>query len=248
VAAEAFIAQLNQQIGHEFAAHQQYVACAVYYDQQTMQQTAQLFFDQAAEERSHAMMMVRYLLDADAEVRIPALPAPINDFSDVVAPIALALEQEKRVTQQINELTRIAREQLDFASDQFMQWFIKEQVEEVSKMSDLLAWPSGAPTTSSRSRTTCSARPPPARASTRPHRAPRASDSHPEDAITHLLERGVGDRRQREAQHGPGVGGVDHAVVPEPGGGVVRVPLRLVLLADRGLEGLLVLGRPLLPA
>ena len=139
MAAEAFIAQLNQQIGHEFAAHQQYVACAVYYDQQTMQQTAQLFFDQAAEERSHAMMMVRYLLDADAEVRIPALPAPINDFADVVAPIALALEQEKRVTEQINELTAIARRENDFASDQFMQWFIKEQVEEVSKMSDLLA-------------------------------------------------------------------------------------------------------------
>jgi ferritin len=139
VAAEAFITQLNVQIGNEFAAHQQYVACAVYYDQQTMQQTAQLFFDQAAEERSHAMMMVRYLLDADAEVRIPALPAPIGDFSDVVAPIALALEQEKRVTEQINELTAIARRENDFASDQFMQWFIKEQVEEVSKMSDLLA-------------------------------------------------------------------------------------------------------------
>lgn len=139
MAAEAFIAQLNVQIGNEFAAHQQYVACAVYYDQQTMQQTAQLFFDQAAEERSHAMMMVRYLLDADAEVRIPALPAPINDFADVVAPVALALEQEKRVTEQINELTAIARRENDFASDQFMQWFIKEQVEEVSKMSDLLA-------------------------------------------------------------------------------------------------------------
>ncbi|SSC22317.1 Ferritin, partial [Klenkia terrae] len=139
VAAEAFVNQLNVQIGNEFAAHQQYVACAVYYDQQTMQQTAQLFFDQAAEERTHAMMMVRYLLDADAEVRIPALPAPINDFSDVVAPIALALEQEKRVTEQINELTAVARRENDFASDQFMQWFIKEQVEEVSKMSDLLA-------------------------------------------------------------------------------------------------------------
>ena len=139
MAAEAFVNQLNVQIGNEFAAHQQYIACAVYYDQQTMQQTAQLFFDQAAEERSHAMMMVRYLLDADAEVRIPALPAPINDFADVVSPVALALEQEKRVTEQINELTAIARRENDFASDQFMQWFIKEQVEEVSKMSDLLA-------------------------------------------------------------------------------------------------------------
>jgi len=139
MAADAFIAQLNLQIGHEFAAHHQYVACAIYYDEQTMQQTAQLFFDQAVEERNHAMMMVRYLLDADARVEIPGIPAPVSDFADVVAPVALALEQEKRVSQQINELTAIARRENDFASDQFMQWFIKEQVEEVSKMSDLLA-------------------------------------------------------------------------------------------------------------
>jgi ferritin len=138
MAADAFIEKLNQQIGHEFAAHQQYIAIAVYYDEQTMQQMAQLFFDQAAEERNHAMMMVRYLLDADAPVRIPAIPAPVNSFDDVVAPVTLALEQEKRVTQQINELIGIARRESDFSSDQFMQWFIKEQVEEVSKMSDLL--------------------------------------------------------------------------------------------------------------
>ena len=74
MAADAFIAQLNLQIGHEFAAHHQYVACAIYYDEQTMQQTAQLFFDQAVEERNHAMMMVRYLLDADARVEIPGDP------------------------------------------------------------------------------------------------------------------------------------------------------------------------------
>jgi bacterioferritin B len=139
MAADAFIDQLNLQIGHEFAAHQQYIAIAIYYDEQTMQQTAQLFFDQAVEERNHAMMMVRYLLDADARVEIPGIPAPVTSFVDVIAPVALALEQEKRVTQQINELTAIARRENDFASDQFMQWFIKEQVEEVSKMSGLLA-------------------------------------------------------------------------------------------------------------
>jgi ferritin len=139
MAADAFIDQLNLQIGHEFAAHQQYIAIAIYYDGQTMQQTAQLFFDQALEERDHAMMMVRYLLDADARVEIPGITAPVTSFVDVIAPVALALEQEKRVTQQINELTAIARRENDFASDQFMQWFIKEQVEEVSKMSDLLA-------------------------------------------------------------------------------------------------------------
>ncbi|QXG75424.1 ferritin [Modestobacter sp. L9-4] len=139
MAADAFIDLLNAQIGHEFAAHQQYVAIAVYFDDLTMPQTAQLFFDQAGEERDHAMMMVRYLLDADASVQVPGIAAPINGFPDVVAPVALALEQEKRVTEQINQLTAVARQHNDFASDQFMQWFIKEQVEEVSKMSDLLA-------------------------------------------------------------------------------------------------------------
>ena len=138
MAADAFIDLLNAQIGHEFAAHQQYVACAIYFDELTMPQTAQLFFDQAVEERSHAMMMVRYLLDADAPVKVPGIAAPITEFADVVTPVALALEQEKRVTEQINQLTAVARQHNDFASDQFMQWFIKEQVEEVSKMSDLL--------------------------------------------------------------------------------------------------------------
>jgi ferritin len=103
-----------------------------------MPQMAQLFFDQAVEERNHAMMMVRYLLDADAPVAIPGVDGPVTTFADVVAPVTLALEQEKRVTRQINELIGIARRENDFSSDQFMQWFIKEQVEEVSKMSDLL--------------------------------------------------------------------------------------------------------------
>ncbi|MFT4189635.1 MAG: ferritin [Aeromicrobium sp.] len=139
MAAPAFVEKLNEQLGHEFGAHQQYIAIATYYDALTMPQMAALFYDQAAEERDHAMMMVQYLLDADADIKIPALDAPVMDFADVVEPVQLALDQEKRVTEQINELTRLAREANDFASDQFMQWFIKEQVEEIAKMSDLLA-------------------------------------------------------------------------------------------------------------
>jgi len=137
--ADRFIDQLNTQIGNEFAAHQQYVACAVYYDALTMPQIAAFFYRQALEERDHAMMMVQYLVDQDAVVTVPGVEAPVVAFADTVAPVALALEQEKRVTGQINTLTRIAREESDFASDQFMQWFIKEQVEEVATMSDLLA-------------------------------------------------------------------------------------------------------------
>lgn len=138
MASQAFIDRLNLQIGNEFAAHQQYVACAIYYDALTMPQMAGFFYRQAIEERGHAMMMVQYLIDADAEVRTPGVAEPTSQFADIVAPVALALEQEKRVTTQINELTALARRENDFASDQFMQWFIKEQVEEVATMSDLL--------------------------------------------------------------------------------------------------------------
>jgi bacterioferritin B len=136
--AASFVARLNEQIGHEFAAHQQYIACAVYYDAQTLPQLARFFYRQALEERDHAMMMVQYLLDAEAEPVIPGVSAPQTAFSDIVAPVALALEQEKRVAEQINALAATAREASDFTSEQFTQWFIKEQVEEVATMSDLL--------------------------------------------------------------------------------------------------------------
>ena len=137
--APRFVEQLNEQIGNEFAAHQQYVACAIHYDALTMPQTAAFFYGQALEERDHAMMMVKFLLDTGAEVQIPGVGAPETKFADVVAPIELALAQEKRVSEQIFGLTKTAREEHDFAAEQFMQWFIKEQVEEVATMNDLLA-------------------------------------------------------------------------------------------------------------
>lgn len=136
--APRFADQLNEQIGNEFAAHQQYVACAIHYDALTMPQMATFFYSQALEERDHAMMMVKFLLDTDCEVRIPGVAAPQSSFDDVVAPVELALAQEKRVSEQVFALTKTAREENDFAAEQFMQWFIKEQVEEVATMNDLL--------------------------------------------------------------------------------------------------------------
>ena len=135
---DRFVAALNQQIANEFAAAQQYVAIAVHYDAQTLPRLGLFFYAQALEERNHAMMMVKYLLDADVDAQIPGIGAPQTAFGDVVAPVALSLEQEKRVTSQINALASLAREQGDYSSEQFMQWFIKEQVEEVATMSDLL--------------------------------------------------------------------------------------------------------------
>jgi len=137
--AEQFVSELNEQIGREFGAHQQYIAVAVYYDALTLPQLASFFYRQAVEERGHAMMMVQYLLDAGETPRIPGVSEPKNDFADIVEPVRIALEQEKRVTDQISGLAQIAREANDFVSEQFVQWFLKEQVEEVATMSDLLA-------------------------------------------------------------------------------------------------------------
>ena len=134
-----FIETLNEQIAYELAASNQYVAIAVYFDSETLQQLAAHFYRQALEERNHAMMLVQYLLDSGEQVRIPAVTEPKNEFSDAVAPVALALEQEKRVTEQISELAALAREESDLVGEQFLQWFLKEQLEEVSSMTALLA-------------------------------------------------------------------------------------------------------------
>jgi bacterioferritin B len=133
-----FADALNGQIAYEFGAAQQYIAVAVYYESETLPRLAAHFYRQALEERNHAMMMVQYLLDAGLDVSVPGVEAPKTAFADVVEPVSLALAQERRVTEQIGGLATLARELGDYAGEQFMQWFIKEQVEEVSSMSSLL--------------------------------------------------------------------------------------------------------------
>jgi bacterioferritin B len=131
--------KLNEQVAHEFAASQQYVAIAVWFDAETLPLLAAHFYRQALEERNHAMMIVQYLLDADHEVVIPSVDAPQTTFKDAREPVALALEQEKRVTEQIAALAALAREENDLVGEQFLHWFLTEQREEVSSMSALLA-------------------------------------------------------------------------------------------------------------
>ena len=130
---------LNQQIANEFGASQQYVAIAVYYDAESLPQLAAHFYRQAVEERNHAMMIVQFLLDADLPVRIPGVEEPRRDFGSASEPVAIALAQEKRVTDQISALVALAREEGDLVGEQFLHWFLQEQREEVSSMSHLLA-------------------------------------------------------------------------------------------------------------
>jgi ferritin len=133
-----FTDALNAQLAEEFAASQQYIAIAVYYDDQTLPQLAKHFYRQAVEERNHAMIIVRYLLDAQKAVTIPAVSAPRTEFVDHVEPVRLALEQERSVTAQIEKLAQLARAEGDLVGEQFLAWFLKEQLEEMSSMADLL--------------------------------------------------------------------------------------------------------------
>jgi bacterioferritin B len=136
--APRFIDALNDQVANEFAASHQYVAIGAHYESQTLPQLAGFFYAQAVEERGHAMMMIKYLIDTDSPVRLHEVAAPKAEFADHIAPIRHALEQERTVSGQISELFAVAREEHDYLSEQFVQWFLKEQVEEEATMVELL--------------------------------------------------------------------------------------------------------------
>jgi ferritin len=128
----------NEQIGHEFAASMQYISIAAHFNQRQLTLLAKLFFEQADEEKSHAMKFVQYLLDTQGELQIPAIPAPLPTFATAEDAIQAALNWEYEVTHQITALMDMAVKQNDYLAQSFLQWFIDEQLEEVVKMDRLL--------------------------------------------------------------------------------------------------------------
>jgi len=137
-ASQTFAELLTQQVAMEFHAHQQYIALAVWFDTHDLKQLGKHFYAQALEERNHGMMMVQFQLDRDLPTTIPSVPEVRNEFGHVRELIQLALEQEKQVTTAIEAMFAAAREAHDFIAEQFVLWFLKEQVEEVASMSTLL--------------------------------------------------------------------------------------------------------------
>jgi len=129
---------LRRQIRNEFNASQQYVAMAVWFDARDLPQLAAHFYRQAVEERNHAMMMVQWMLDRDLPVSIPGIDEVRSEFIDISDAVRVALAQEQAVTEQIKGLFAKAREEHDFLGEQFMLWFLSEQVEEVASMTTLL--------------------------------------------------------------------------------------------------------------
>ncbi len=129
----------NDQIGHEFGASMQYVSIGAHFEQRQLKLLAKLFFEQADEEKQHAMKFVQYLLDTKGELKIPAIPAPKPTFASAEDAVQAALTWENDVTGQITHLMDLAIKQNDHLAQSFLQWFVDEQLEEVVKMDRLLS-------------------------------------------------------------------------------------------------------------
>jgi ferritin len=130
---------INEQIGHEFGASMQYLGIAAHFEKEKLRLLSKLFMEQAAEEREHAMKFVRYLLDTSADLRIPAIPAATYSFDSAESAVKAALDWELGVTAQITKLMDIAQAKNDYLSQNFLQWFIDEQLEEIRKMDGILS-------------------------------------------------------------------------------------------------------------
>jgi ferritin len=129
----------NAQIGHEFAASVQYIGIAAYFKAENLELLADLFFEQAEEETEHGMKFVNYLLDTSGELSIPVIPKAKFDFTSAKEAVEAALNWEIEVTGQINRLMDLAKEQNDHLAQYFLQWFVDEQLEEITKMEQLLS-------------------------------------------------------------------------------------------------------------
>lgn len=135
---KAMNAALNEQIGHEFQASLQYVAIAAYFGEEGLNGFSDYFFKQAEEEREHALRIVRYILEAGGHVAPPEVAAPQHLFKSAREAVELALNHEKRVTDQINRLVELALREGDHITKNMLEWFVREQLEEVSSMDNLL--------------------------------------------------------------------------------------------------------------
>ncbi len=129
---------INEQIGYEFSASLQYFAIAAHFAAEALPQLSGHFFKQAEEEKGHALRFIKYVVDVGGLVIIPAIAAPESSFKTAETAIQLSYDQEVKVTHQINALVELARSENDYITINFLQWFLTEQLEEVSSMDNLL--------------------------------------------------------------------------------------------------------------
>lgn len=121
---------LNEQLGKELFSSYLYLSMASYFDSIDLTGFASWMKVQAKEELGHAMRIYDFLYERGARVELPALEKPKSEWESPLSAFKAAYEHERFVTESINKLLELAKKEKDYATEQFLQWFIEEQVEE----------------------------------------------------------------------------------------------------------------------
>lgn len=128
---------LNDQIAAELSSEYIYYAMAYKFEDLNLPIFAKWFYKQAEEEHEHAMKIAKYIVDQGASVKLKEIPAPKATWKTAQAICDGAVEHEKYITKRIHDLVAQARKANDYATEQFLQWFVEEQVEEVATTTEL---------------------------------------------------------------------------------------------------------------
>ena len=122
---------LNKQVLLEAASSQAYLAMASWADiQPGLQGVSEFFYQQSDEERVHMLKLVKYINERGGFAIVPALPQPIVTFQSLKRVFEEFLRHEMVVSVAINELVHLAFQEKDYATHNFLQWYVQEQIEE----------------------------------------------------------------------------------------------------------------------
>lgn len=121
---------LNDQINKELYSAYLYLSFADYYEERGLKGYANWYFIQVQEERDHALIFRKYLIENDCPIKLAAIAQPDMTFDNDLAPLEAALEHEKYITDSINTIYAAAQDVNDFRTMNFLTWFVNEQMEE----------------------------------------------------------------------------------------------------------------------
>lgn len=127
---EKVAALINDQINKELYSAYLYLDFSVFYEAQGLDGFANWYMIQAQEERDHAMLMLKYLQNNGEQVTLEAIAKPDKEMKELIDPLKLGFEHEQYVTSLINDIYAEAYSVKDFRTMQFLDWFVKEQLEE----------------------------------------------------------------------------------------------------------------------
>ncbi len=135
---EKMAKSLNNQIKEELFSSYLYLSMAAYFTSQNWHGFANWMKKQSQEEYSHAMKIFDYLNEVDKKVNLEQLDKPKTDWDTPLDAFEDALKHELHITNKINELAKLADDENDFATANFLRWFVTEQVEEVASVKSIV--------------------------------------------------------------------------------------------------------------